>query len=209
MTATSPAPLDAAYVRAVFESREDPARLDDALGRIAAGCVEPSTFYRDPSGLVGTPLTFAVRENEVVLVDALLARGADANARRVDPATNLASPPILFGIRSTDVLRRLVAGGARLDAGSLDGETFLQHCARMTRVSGHPLWLAAATAAVELGADPRQRNDAGQDAATFAASMGARIGRAYVSLFGAQKLASPPPNPSAKQAPKKRRRVTR
>ena len=176
-------PLDHEYARAVLDSRETPQRFDDALRRIDAGHVALDGFYEAERGR-GTPLALAVQQNELAIVDELLRRGGDPNARCVDEATEIATPPIVHMARSVEVLERLVAAGARLDAASIGGEAFLRHCIRMTRVTSHPSWTTMATRAVALGADPKQRDDLEQDAAAFAASMGARVAKAYASIVG-------------------------
>jgi hypothetical protein len=193
-------PIDEAYARAVLESRETPERFDDAMARIDAGHVLLSTFYVGARGR-GTPLHLAVSENETAYIAELLERGSDPNARFDGEPTT--SPP-LFVVRSVEALKMLVAKGARLDAMS-GGEPYLHFCVRMTRVSSHPAWFALATAAVERGADPAQKDALGQDAATFAMTMGSRIAKQFAPILGVTRTPPDTSEPSAKsaRAPKK------
>ncbi len=200
--------LDAKYARAVAESAESPPRFDDAMARIDAGHVDVNAYYEHPVRKgVGTPLVFAVIEDELAYVAELLARGADPDRTlAVDEGPFYA--PAIFYVRSAEAFELLVKGGARLDAASQGAESFLHHCIRMSRTSRHPLWLRLAQAAVAHGSSTAQADAGGRDAAAFALSMGASIFKLYAQVLGvpapaAVQKKSPPDKPAASAPVKK------
>ncbi|MFO1451484.1 MAG: ankyrin repeat domain-containing protein [Opitutaceae bacterium] len=71
---------------------------------------------RDESG--ATALHYAALNHDVVAVEALLAAGAEANARNAAAAT-----PLLYGAGHAEIVRLLLAAGAVPDARSLDQAT--------------------------------------------------------------------------------------
>lgn len=90
--------------------------ITDAM--IAAGAeVNPSVFSR-------SPLMYAVERNDLVLVRALLARGADANLKNEFGVTPLMTATI-SSRPSIEIVKLLLAAGADPNARTKDGETAL------------------------------------------------------------------------------------
>lgn len=176
--------LDPDYATAVQDSYAIGRRFDDAMARVDGGFVQPNTFYvqSKPSFRYGSPLILALLDNAIAYIDEWLVRGADPNATFVAP-DGIVHGPALFYVRSVEALQRIAGRGADLRA-IRNGETFLHHCVRMTRVSRHPLWIRLAEAAVRLGADPRQPDQRGVDAIAFATEMGATVAKVYAPIFG-------------------------
>jgi ankyrin repeat protein len=91
-------------------------KIVDAM--IAAGAeVNPKDFSR-------SPLMYAVERHDVVLVKALLARGANVNLKSGIGTTPLMTATVSC-VPSVEVVKLLVAAGADADARSNDGETAL------------------------------------------------------------------------------------
>lgn len=201
--------LDAEYATAVQDSYAVGRRLDDALARLDGGFVDPNTFYvqTKPAQRIGTPLVFALLDNALVYVDALIARGADPNVTFRDEE-GIVWGPALFFVRSVECLERLVAGGADLSV-QRGGETYLHHCVRMTRVSRHPVWATLASAAIRLGANPKQPDARGVDAIAFASEMGVSVAKVFAPIFGVEvpKAPAKAPEKSAGKPAAARKRI--
>lgn len=99
-------------------------------------------------------LSDAASEGQVVLVDELLRAGADPNA------ANVAGVSVLMVASSPDVVRRVIEGGARVDAQDERGLTALMYAARYRD-------LEKARLLVEAGASRTIRDDSGRTAAAW------------------------------------------
>lgn len=157
----------------------------------AAGTWESELTVRAINGERGEWRTIAgLREGKLELVKALLAHGADPNARmkkapaRAGGSKNPAlpelegAPPLVLAAMagSADVMRALVAGGADIKLGTKAHGTILMAAAGLGHVQGENTVpesdvLVAVQAALELGADPKAADDAGNTALHYAGYM--------------------------------------
>lgn len=98
--------------------------------------------HRDESG--ATALHYAALNHDAVAVEALLAAGAEANARNAAGAT-----PLLYGAGHAEIVRLLLAAGAAPDARSLDQATPLSVAV------GHADGFESVQRLLAAGVDPR------------------------------------------------------
>jgi hypothetical protein len=99
-------------------------------------------------------LSDAAREGQVVLVDELLSAGADPNS------ANNSGVSVLMTASNPQVVRRVIEGGARVDAQDGRGQTALMYAARYRNLEKAKLLL-------EAGASRTMRDDSGRTAAAW------------------------------------------
>lgn len=87
-----------------------------------------------------TALHWAVYNDDVALVDRLLAAGADVNARNDYSATPLSEAAV---VGHAEVIRKLLKAGADVEAANADGQTALMVVARSSNVEAAQLLIKA------------------------------------------------------------------
>jgi ankyrin len=87
-----------------------------------------------------TPLHWAVYNNDVALVERLLAAGANPNARNDYNSTPLVEAAV---VGNPDVIRKLLKAGADVESPNADGQTALMVIARSNNVEAAKLLLKA------------------------------------------------------------------
>jgi ankyrin repeat protein len=174
---------------------------------------------RDPNAGDNAPLYAAIGAGDVAQVRALLDAGADPNSRTVrtrfgerqrpGPSSRGAPPPLIVAVRDgeAEIVRLLLAKGARVDVADDDSFTPLEHAievgdasivsallerganARSISKHGFPIVLAAAARdngeivrlLLVAGADANTRDAEGRAAAHY---HGSQLGSAYDRLRG-------------------------
>jgi ankyrin repeat protein len=136
-----------------------------AVAALLLACASPG-FAADAIALDSdgtTPLHWAVYENDVAKVDALLRAHADVNARNRFGSTPLYEAALAG---NTEVIRKLLKAGANPDIANAGGMTPLMVVARTPNVE-------AAEALIKAGADVNAKEESrGQTALIFAAAQG-------------------------------------
>ncbi len=134
--------------------------MRDESFKVAAVLLDhPATRVDAPNALGETPLMMAALKGHLAWAQRLAARGAAINRDGWTPLHYAASGG------GVDVVRWLLAQGARIDAPSPNRSTALMMAARYGASESVDLLL-------ERGADARLRNDRGLGAADFARSAG-------------------------------------
>lgn len=146
------------------------ARADGAALREAAGAGQAEIVARLLDAGVGvntidaykTPLIAATIGRRVPVVQLLIARGADLNAR-----TLFSDPPLLLASQAgaEEIVTLLLKGGADLGVRGKEGRTALMEAA----VAGHP---GTAKILIEGGADVRATDEMGKTALVYARERG-------------------------------------
>ena len=171
------------------------ARDKDAAAVTALLAAKPKidVNQRSPDGT--SALHWAVYNDDVAMVDRLLAAGADVNASNDYQSTPLTEAAV---IGNSTVLRKLLAAGAKVESRNADGQTALMILARSSNVDAAALLIAR-------GADVNAREQwRGQTALMWAAAEaqpamvklllahGARVNeRSTVNQFERQVTAEP------------------
>jgi len=131
------------------DALSDAVRAGDAeeATRIIEGLIEAGANVDAPDPLGTTPLMWAARYGDAVVVDRLIRAGADAAAENEFGVTPMAEAAL---IGSAPVIRRLLDAGVDADSPNPEGETALMLVARTGR-------LDAAELLLEAGADVNAR----------------------------------------------------
>jgi ankyrin repeat protein len=171
---------------------------------LAMFLLENGADFSNTDTIGTTPLHAAVQTNKVALVKALLARGADVNARLtkappplrgdfVDYRGYVGATPLWLAANArypnVETLRALAAAGAEPGAAIQDGTTPLMAAVGMAqndaRLAAEPSALEIVKALVELGAEPNAVNRAGQTALHGAARAGRNSIVEFLAAHGA------------------------
>lgn len=185
---STPLLVAAAGINAITASDYRMVPLSSGHEALALALLRAGANDRAADSLGLTALHAAVETDKLALVDALIAKGTDLNARLVkglpfrrgdyvSRAYYVGATPLWLAAKDgkLDIMRTLVAAGADPHLPSQGGITPIMVAAGLgqtdSRIPPEPRMLEAVTYLLSLGADVNQRNRAGQTAVHGAANV--------------------------------------